>query len=104
MKTRIGLPPAFYTGTADKLVYVGRCLLVYARVVGAAIAGNLIIYDGKSTDGVKKLCLNCAIDCADESQPTAGMIFEQGLYVDIGGGGTDWFIGIAPIEEEGGEG
>jgi hypothetical protein len=104
MKTIIGLPPAFTHGTAGQIVYVGRCLLVYARIKSAVSTGTLDIYDGVSTGGVKKLALASVLDTCDETSPPFGIIFEQGVYLDVGGGLTDWTVGISPIQEEGGEG
>jgi hypothetical protein len=104
MHDKIGMPPNFYTGSADRLLYKGRCLLVYARLVAIGADGTLDIYDGPDTTGVLKLPLQTVQKYADESCPPVGMIFEQGVYVDIAGGTSKYVIGICPIMAQGGEG
>ena len=39
-------PPHYIRGSVDNPVFVGRCLLVYARVVAGADTATLLVYDG----------------------------------------------------------
>ncbi len=78
-----GEPPRTIEVSKSQVIALGPCLLVGANIYGNGADVNVILYDGKGTEGERKLSL-AVMDGISSSPPLQGGIeFRQGIYAEL---------------------
>lgn len=78
--------------TADGVLALGRCELLFAYLVVSAASTDSYLYDGIDTGGTKIVALESAAVTGHEFKPPKPVKCEKGLYVDVGTNVTGIFV------------
>lgn len=70
--------------TADDVVAIGECELLYAYLVVSGASTDSAIYDGTGTGGKKIADLKSAVVTGHEFKPPRPIRCQVGIYVDVG--------------------
>lgn len=78
--------------TADELLSLGPCEVLYVYLVVSAASTDTSIYDGENTTGTLIATFVAAAVTGHEFSPPKPVYCRKGLYVDIGTNVTGMFV------------
>jgi hypothetical protein len=84
---------------ADRYVNPGPCYLFSATLVStSAGVSTASIYDGAGTGGERKVDLSAYADGSDPRSWYPPLVFNQGLYIDVGSNVSSVVVQFLPIK------